>query len=171
MRNPLLIGMQALATVYTLTNKRVAMRIGVSLTMTLNLPYVCIKNADLDLRKSGHGTLAFDLKGDTRLSLTCAMAAYASMAHVTKPARIALYQRRAKCCCYVFRGCGDSLFTTHYRAGCHFRHQRCRSGVTKMTNINYLPQPRCAGRPMVIPLPDAKIWRWMLPAPATNDKE
>lgn len=60
---------QSRATVYTLTNKRVAMRIGASLTMTLNLPYVCIDNADLDLRKSGTGTLAFDLQGDTRLSM------------------------------------------------------------------------------------------------------
>ena len=59
---------QARATVYTLTNKRVAMRIGAALTMTLNLPYVCIGAAALDARRGGTGTLAFQLLGDTRVS-------------------------------------------------------------------------------------------------------
>jgi hypothetical protein len=60
--------MQARSAVYTLTNKRVAMRIGAALTMTLNLPYTQIGNAGLDAKKSGHGTLAFELIGDTRFS-------------------------------------------------------------------------------------------------------
>lgn len=60
--------MQARSAVYTLTNKRVAMRIGAALTMTLNLPYTQIGNAGLDLKKSGHGSLAFELIGDTRFS-------------------------------------------------------------------------------------------------------
>lgn len=60
--------MQAKSAVYTLTNKRVAMRIGAALTMTLNLPYTQIGNAGLDLKRSGHGTLAFELIGDTRFS-------------------------------------------------------------------------------------------------------
>lgn len=59
---------QARSTVYTLTNKRVAMRIGAALTMTLNLPYVCIGNAHLAQRKNGTGTLAFETMGDTRIS-------------------------------------------------------------------------------------------------------
>ncbi len=59
---------QARATVYTLTNKRVAMRIGAALTMTLNLPYTCIGTARLDVRRGGTGTLAFELLGNTRLS-------------------------------------------------------------------------------------------------------
>ena len=60
--------MQARSAVYTLTNKRVAMRIGAALTMTLNLPYTQIGNAGLDVKKSGHGSLAFELIGDTRFS-------------------------------------------------------------------------------------------------------
>lgn len=60
--------LQARSAVYTLTNKRVAMRIGAALTMTLNLPYTQIGTAALDLKKSGHGTLAFELIGDTRFS-------------------------------------------------------------------------------------------------------
>jgi len=59
---------QAKATVYTLTNKRVAMRIGAALTMTLNLPYVKIGNASLDVKPSGHGTIALELLDDTRFS-------------------------------------------------------------------------------------------------------
>ena len=59
---------QARSTVYTLTNKRVAMRIGAALTLTLNLPYTWIGNASLSAGKSGHGTIAFELIGDSRLS-------------------------------------------------------------------------------------------------------
>lgn len=59
---------QARSAVYTLTNKRVALRIGAALTMTLNLPYTQIKNANLDLRQGGTGTVAFELKGETRFS-------------------------------------------------------------------------------------------------------
>ena len=59
---------QSRSTVYTITNKRVGMRIGAALTMTLNLPFVEIESADLDLRKGGTGTLAFRLPEDTRLS-------------------------------------------------------------------------------------------------------
>jgi len=59
---------QARSTVYTLTNKRACMRIGAALTMTLNLPYVCIGNAEAAVRKSGLGTLTFELIGETRLS-------------------------------------------------------------------------------------------------------
>ena len=50
---------QAKATMYTVTDARVVMRIGAALTVTLNLPYVQIGNAMLDLRKSGTGTIAW----------------------------------------------------------------------------------------------------------------
>ncbi len=59
---------QARCAMYTVTNRRVAMRIGAALTMTLNLPYQQVANAMLDLRKNGTGTIAFETIGDTRLS-------------------------------------------------------------------------------------------------------
>ena len=59
---------QAKTTVYTLTNKRACMRIGAALTMTLNLPYVCIGNANLSTRRNGTGTLAFETLGEARIS-------------------------------------------------------------------------------------------------------
>ena len=55
---------QAVTTVYTITNRRVAMRIGAALTVTLNLPYTRIANANLDLRKAGTGTIALELMED-----------------------------------------------------------------------------------------------------------
>lgn len=58
---------QAKSTVYTITNRRVAMRIGAALTVTLNLPYRWIGTARLDLRRRGNGTIALELLGDTRL--------------------------------------------------------------------------------------------------------
>ncbi len=62
----------ARATVYTITNRRVAMRIGAALTVTLNLPYQWIGSADLKLRKNGSGTIVMSLLGETRLSyLVC----------------------------------------------------------------------------------------------------
>ena len=60
--------LQARGAMYTLTTHRVAMRIGAALQMTINLPYQWIENANLDLRKSGVGTIALDLKGDSHVS-------------------------------------------------------------------------------------------------------
>ncbi len=63
---------QARATVYTITNRRVAMRIGAALTVTLNLPFSQIANADLRKGRRGTGTIALDLMDDTKLSyLVC----------------------------------------------------------------------------------------------------
>ncbi|SDW07561.1 photosynthetic complex putative assembly protein PuhB [Roseicitreum antarcticum] len=59
---------QAKATVYTITNRRVAMRIGAALTITLNLPYKWISDASLDLRRGGTGTIALTTTGETRFS-------------------------------------------------------------------------------------------------------
>ena len=58
----------ARATVYTITNRRVAMRIGAALTVTLNLPYRWIGSADLQMGRDGTGTIALSLMGETRFS-------------------------------------------------------------------------------------------------------
>ena len=69
----LLIGIstfQAKATVYTITNRRVAMRIGAALTLTMNLPFRRIINATLSNRGDGTGTIALELdpNGGRRVS-------------------------------------------------------------------------------------------------------
>lgn len=63
---------QARTTVYTITTARVAMRIGVALTVTLNLPFRQIGAATLATRGNGTGTIAMETLGDTRISyLVC----------------------------------------------------------------------------------------------------
>ncbi len=59
---------QARATMYTVTNRRVVLRVGAALTVTLNLPYTKIASAELDLRSDGTGTIAFNTIGDVRLA-------------------------------------------------------------------------------------------------------
>ncbi|MEL7213997.1 MAG: photosynthetic complex putative assembly protein PuhB [Pseudomonadota bacterium] len=62
--------MQARATVYIITSRRVSMRIGAALILYYNLPFTQIGNANLDLRRDGTGTIALQLMGDDRLSYT-----------------------------------------------------------------------------------------------------
>lgn len=57
----------AKTTVYTITNRRVAMRIGVALTLTLNLPHRWIVSADLRLNPDGTGDIPLSLGGADRL--------------------------------------------------------------------------------------------------------
>ena len=59
---------QAKATVYTITNRRVAMRIGAALTVTLNLPFTKIDNAAVAIKRGGFGNIAFETSGDTKFS-------------------------------------------------------------------------------------------------------
>ncbi|MEM9145126.1 MAG: photosynthetic complex putative assembly protein PuhB [Pseudomonadota bacterium] len=58
----------ARATIYTITTRRVAMRIGVALTVTLNLPYRWIGSAALRCHRDGSGDLPLTLTGSTRLA-------------------------------------------------------------------------------------------------------
>jgi len=55
-------------TVYTITNARVVMRIGVALTMTLNIPFTKLTAANLETKRDGTGTIAFQTVGAMRLS-------------------------------------------------------------------------------------------------------
>jgi hypothetical protein len=63
---------QARATTYTLTTARAVLRIGAALPVTFNLPYAQIGAANLDLRRDGTGTIAFDTLGETRISVLVA---------------------------------------------------------------------------------------------------
>ena len=59
---------QAKAAMYTITSSRVVMRIGAALSVTYNLPFAQIAKANLDLRKSGTGTIVLETLGDTKIS-------------------------------------------------------------------------------------------------------
>ena len=60
----LLAWLSARGTVYTLTDRRVVMRIGIVLTITFNLPFARIKAADLALLGDGHGDISLALSGE-----------------------------------------------------------------------------------------------------------
>jgi hypothetical protein len=59
----------ASTTAYTLTNKRVVMRIGIVLTVTYNLPLRQIDGANLLPLKAGSGEISLALRGDTRIAV------------------------------------------------------------------------------------------------------
>lgn len=59
---------QAKAALYTITTKRVVMRIGAALNITMNLPFVQIANADLKTFRDGTGTIVFEKMGKARIS-------------------------------------------------------------------------------------------------------
>lgn len=59
--------MVARTTVYTLTNRRVVLRIGVALNSCINLPLKLIAAADLRVLPGGHGEIALTLKGRHRI--------------------------------------------------------------------------------------------------------
>ncbi len=54
-------------TVYTLTNKRIVLRIGVALNKCINLPLSEIESANLKALGDGHGNIVLTLKGAPRL--------------------------------------------------------------------------------------------------------
>lgn len=59
--------MSARSTLYTLTNKRVVMRIGIVLTLTFNLPFKRIAGASLKSQSAGTGDIALALHHEDRI--------------------------------------------------------------------------------------------------------
>ncbi len=64
----LMAWLSARNTVYTVTDKRVVMRIGIVLTVTFNLPYTRIDGAALHLHAGGTGDLPLALKQGDRIA-------------------------------------------------------------------------------------------------------
>ena len=60
--------LSARSTVYTLTNRRVVMRIGIVLTLSFNLPFRCIAAADMARAPRGTGDIALALDGRDRIA-------------------------------------------------------------------------------------------------------
>ncbi len=58
----------AKTTVYTITNRRVVMRIGVVLTKTFNLPLSKIEAADIVQQKNLHGNIAIQVESSTKIA-------------------------------------------------------------------------------------------------------
>jgi len=64
----LIAWLAARTTMYTITNRRVAMRVGVVLTVTFNLPFRVIDAAELRLHHDGTGDIALALGGSDRIA-------------------------------------------------------------------------------------------------------
>lgn len=60
--------LSARTTVYTLTNRRVVMRVGIVLTLSFNLPFKCIAAADMARTPRGTGDIALALAGEDRIA-------------------------------------------------------------------------------------------------------
>jgi hypothetical protein len=63
-----LAAMTARTTVYTLTNKRLVMRLGIVLTVTFNLPLKKIAAADLRRQSGGFGDISVALSGEDHIA-------------------------------------------------------------------------------------------------------
>ena len=57
----------ARGTLYTITNRRVVMRIGIVLTITLNLPFKALASAAVRTYRDSSGDIVVDLAGDDRM--------------------------------------------------------------------------------------------------------
>ncbi|MFK7994711.1 MAG: photosynthetic complex putative assembly protein PuhB [Granulosicoccus sp.] len=55
-------------TIYTITNKRVLIRFGIALQMTINLPFSQISAADVRVGKNGYGDIPLTMKDSRRVS-------------------------------------------------------------------------------------------------------
>jgi hypothetical protein len=64
----LMAWLSARSTAYTLTNRRVVMRIGIVLTVTYNLPLRCIESADLRLGRQNQGDITLALEPGTQIA-------------------------------------------------------------------------------------------------------
>lgn len=58
----------ARTTIYTVTDRRVVMRVGIVLSVTFNLPFKHIEAANLKPMKSGHGDIALSIDESTRIA-------------------------------------------------------------------------------------------------------
>ena len=64
----LLAKIVARTSVYSITSRRLVLRVGVALPITINIPFVTIAGADLRHRKDGHGDIVLDLLPSHRIS-------------------------------------------------------------------------------------------------------
>lgn len=61
--------LMASTAVYTITNKRVVMRIGIVLNMTFNFPLKMIESADCGITKNGCGDIYLKLNSDSKIAI------------------------------------------------------------------------------------------------------
>ena len=86
----LMAWLSARTTVYTITDRRVVMRVGIVLSVTFNLPFRVIQSAALMTHTDGTGDIPLALAGEDRIS-------YLHLWPHTRPWRIARAQPMLRC--------------------------------------------------------------------------
>jgi hypothetical protein len=114
-------------TLYTITNKRIVMRIGVALSATFNLPFTRIVSADMREDKNGNGDIALTLKRRRQAVMAGVLAACAR-----------LQERRADAADDLPEGRGDRRQCAFVRA--------CGKPQPRIAE-SWHPPPQKAGQP------------------------
>jgi Bacterial PH domain len=86
----LLAYLSSQSTLYTITNKRVIMRVGIVLTLTFNLPFRSIASAGFKSRSSGTGDIPLALAGKDKI-------AYVHLWPHARPWRVASPEPMLRC--------------------------------------------------------------------------
>jgi hypothetical protein len=63
-----LASLMARTTIYSITSRRVVMRYGMALPLTINLPFKAIVSADIKHNRDGTGNIALQMNGDGRVA-------------------------------------------------------------------------------------------------------
>ena len=82
--------MSSRATIYTITTRRLVMRVGIAMPVTFNLPFSRIDGADAKLWPTGHGDIAVQLRAGEHL-------AYLVLWPHARPRRLAHPQPTLRC--------------------------------------------------------------------------
>ena len=106
----LMAWMSARTSLYTITDRRVVMRVGIVLSVTFNLPFRKIESAGLHALPYGRGDIALALSPENRI-------AYPHLWPHVRPWRVARTQPSLRCIDDAGRVSG--LLTEAWRAACH----------------------------------------------------
>jgi hypothetical protein len=61
--------LNARTTIYTITERRVVLRVGIAITKAINIPFTIVEGASLDRLPGGHGNVALSIRPPTRVPL------------------------------------------------------------------------------------------------------
>ena len=99
----------ARSTLYTLTNKRIVLRIGIALPKCINLPLTLVGSADLATHRDGTGNIALQCLGPQRLGYVI-LWPHARAWHVSNPQpMLRAVPDAQKVAAMVARACGARL--------------------------------------------------------------
>lgn len=132
----LLAWCSARTTIYTLTDRRVVMRVGIVLSVTFNLPFKHIEAANLRAMKGGFGDIALSLDDSTRI-------AYLHLWPHARPWRVARVQPSLR----SIAGAADVA----QRLTAAWQALRANEAVEVATLTRPVVRPAAPSRPVLVP--------------------